>query len=417
VNRIWVVACAAALAASCGDELDSGAACPALCPEQSLPLQEQVIDAVAFDTTVGAFPIRGTESGLLLAARGDSLDVRGVVRWDSIPSTYLKNGENVPVTAVDSARIFVRVDTSVVHFEGTATIELYDVDTTAADTVQEALTALFRPDRLLGSIDVTREYFFLDDTLSIAIPNEVLLNRITGARRLRVGFRFVGPGDITIHSVETGLPPVLLFDPAPGDTEVASRVVGVLSLTPASDLVVANDLRDFSVVVSGAPPPAERLSAGGLPAFRSYLRFTIPKFFLDSVIIVRAQLLIHQRPVAGIEDDELATVYPVVVSAGNAVTDLRRAAQMVFPPFSYGIEPLVFAPSDSGERQVEFVQLMRQWAIESRLSNPSQTAIVLRGANEGRALGRVAFFGTDAPPGLRPRLRLTYVARTRFGLP
>jgi hypothetical protein len=193
--------------------------------------------------------------------------------------------------------------------------------------------------------------------------------------------------------------------------------MGPLSMTPTTDILLANDLRDFSLVVTAPPEPSARLFAGGLPAYRSYIRFDIPKFFLDSVVIVRAQLSIVQRPISAIDDQELATVYPVPVSTTTAVTDLKRAAQLVYPAFSFGIQPLAFAPADSGERLIDMVLLLRQWGLNSASEHPLQTAIVLRGANEGRAPGRLAFYGLDAPPGLRPRLRLSYVARSRFGIP
>ena len=417
VKRILVTALTIAFVAGCGESLNSGGSCPALCPEQSLPVQEAILDLVELDTTVGPYPIRGTELGLMLASRGDTLDVRAVARFDSLPDTYLKDGEDIDITAVDSSRVFIRLDTTVVNFDGAATIEVYDVDTTAADTSVAALSVLFRPDRLLGTANITSTYFLLDDTLSIAIPNDSLLDKIQNDKPLRLGFRFVGTGDITLHSAETGLPVLLRFDPAPGDTAVASRIVGLFSNSPSTDLIVANDLRDYSIVVTGEPAPTERLSAGGLPAYRSYLRFNVPAFYLDSVVIVRAQLLLTQRPVTMIDEDTLATVYPVVGSAHATVTDLQRAAQLVYPPFSFAISPLVRAPSDSGTRSIDMVQLFRQWSLDFKTNPRPVTAVVLRGGNEGRATGRIAFFGLDAAPDLRPKLRIAYVARSRFGIP
>jgi hypothetical protein len=416
VKRIVLLAGVAIIAASCSEKVNSGGTCPALCPEQSLPLQETELDAVAFDTTVGPFPVRGTEIGLLLASRPDTLDVRGVMRFDSLPRTYLRNAADVDITAVDSARIFVRVDTSVVHFSGEAAIEVYDVDTTASDTSEAVVASLFRPDRLIVTRPISSLYFLLDDTLSISIPNAFLLDKIQQGKPLRLGYRFAGTGDITLLSVESGLPAVLRFDPAPGDTTVASRVIGLLSLTPRDDLLVANDFRDFSVVLRGTPPPTERLAAGGLPAYRTYLRLAVPSFFLDSVVIVRAQLQLVQRPTESF-DGEDATIFPVVGSAGETVTDIRRAAQLVHPLFSYSVLPLTAAPGDSGVRSIDLVQVFRQWSFESASKNKPVTAIILRSGLEGRGTGRLAFFGLDAAPNLRPRLRLTYVARTRFGLP
>jgi hypothetical protein len=297
------------------------------------------------------------------------------------------------------------------------TLEAFDVDTTAADTNTAAVVALFRPDRLLGSKTLDRTYFFLDDSLSISIPNAFLLSKIRDHKRVRIGFRFVGDGEVTMLSIERGIAPVLLFDPAPGNTSVASRGVTPISNTPANELLLANDLRDYSLVVKGSPPPTERLAAGGLPAFRAFIRLNIPKRFLDSVVIVRAQLVVVQRPVHGINENDTTVVMPVVVSTTPAVTDVRRAAQLVYPILSFGLSGMVAAPSDSGERRIEMVEVLRQWALTTKLSNAPITAIVLRSANEGLAYGRLAFFGLDAPPALRPKLRLSYVARSRFGIP
>lgn len=419
MKRIFVITglICAALAGACGEDLDGGGTCPGLCPEQSLPVQDTVLNAIEFDTTLGTFPILGTETGLLLASRGELLDVRAVVRFDTLAKTYTLDGTDREITAVDSSRIFLRVDTSDVGFTGSVRIEAYDVDTTAADTNTAAVAALFRPDRLLGSVEVLRVQLFLDDTVSIGIPNSFVLSRIQTGGHVRIGLRVVGDGEITLRSIEQGLPASLRFDPAPGNTSVLSRTQNPLSNTPAGDFLVANDLRDYSVVVRGMPAPTERIAAGGLPAYRSYLRFNIPKKFLDSVVIVRAQLVLVQRPVHGIDEDSIAVVFPAPVSTTPAVTDIRRIAQLIYPPFTFGLTGLVFAPNDSGERRLEVVGLVRQWSLTSQLENPPQTAIVLRGADEGRSTGRLAFFGLDAAPELRPRLRLSFVARSRFGIP
>src|SRR5574338_368335 len=75
---------------ACGEDLESGAACPVLCPGQNLTVFDTTFDAVSFDTTVSGIPGFGTEASMYLAARGDTLDVRGVVRFDSLPSTFQK---------------------------------------------------------------------------------------------------------------------------------------------------------------------------------------------------------------------------------------------------------------------------------------------------------------------------------------
>jgi hypothetical protein len=415
-RRLFAVLLAAA-AGACSDDLAGGATCPSLCPEQTLPIEEVVLDAVAFDTTLAPFPVPGTEIGVLLASRGDSLDVRGIFRYDSLPRVYPDNGVDRQIVDLDSARIRVRFDTTQVGFDGTITLEAYDVDTSAADTDTGALLPLFRPDRLLGSLEISRQLLFLDDTVNVPISNAVLLQKIAASQRLRVGFRMVGTGELIIQSVESALAPVLVFDPAPDNPDINIRAVSVNSRTPAGDPFGASDRRDFSLPVIVPPAPTERLSAGGLPAQRSFLRLNIPPYYRDSVVLVRAQLRLVQRPVSGVADGDSALVYLVAASSSSSVTDLARVAQLAYPPLSFGIAPVYAAPRDSGERRIDIIMLLRQWTLDVALPDPPQTAILLRRGDEGRAVGRLAFYGLDAPADLRPRLHLSFVRRSRFGLP
>jgi hypothetical protein len=320
------------------------------------------------------------------------------------------------IVAIDSARIRVRFDTSAVRFTGTMTLEAYDVDTTAADADHAALISLFRPDRLLGSLEVNRQLLFIDDTVNVAISNQVLLQKITTNQRLRVGLRMVGSGEVIVQSVETGLAPVLIFDPAPDNTNISVRAVSVNSRTPVDDPLAAADLRDYSLQVV-VPPVPEGLSAGGLPAHRGFLRLDLPSYYRDSVVLVRAQLVLVQRPVRGVGDADSVLVFPVAASSSAAVTDLIRVAQLAHPPLAFGIAPIFAAPRDSGERRIDLITLARQWTLDATLADPPLTVLLLRRADEGRGSGRLAFYGLDASPELRPRLHLAFVRRARFGLP
>ena len=68
---------------SCSENLDSSGVCSVLCPQIGGEVQNITIDAVVVDTTVLALSGLGTEPGLLLASRGDTLDTRVVLRFDS----------------------------------------------------------------------------------------------------------------------------------------------------------------------------------------------------------------------------------------------------------------------------------------------------------------------------------------------
>ena len=59
--------------ASCSEDIQAGASCPVLCPQPPAPLQDTILDAVTFDTSIASFPSLGFERVLLLARRGDTL--------------------------------------------------------------------------------------------------------------------------------------------------------------------------------------------------------------------------------------------------------------------------------------------------------------------------------------------------------
>ena len=79
---------AAVSVVACTEKLESGAACPVLCPQQSVELKDTIIDAVAIDSTQPGYPPIGQETELLLAARGDTLDTRIIVRFDTLAKTF-----------------------------------------------------------------------------------------------------------------------------------------------------------------------------------------------------------------------------------------------------------------------------------------------------------------------------------------
>jgi hypothetical protein len=83
--RVVFVAAAAVTLGACNEHLDAGSACPSLCPGLSVPIKDTVLTPVLdFDTTLVGYPSIGTEEGIPLASRGDTLDVRGVIRFDSL---------------------------------------------------------------------------------------------------------------------------------------------------------------------------------------------------------------------------------------------------------------------------------------------------------------------------------------------
>jgi len=392
-----------------------GNTCPALCPTENIPLQEVVIEPVALAANAGDFPLRGRETGLWIATRGDSLDVRAVVRFDTVTSTITVDGETRPITSVDSAHIQIRFSLVDIGWSGDITLEAYDVDSVGVDTTTTALASLYRPDRLLGTVVVNSAALFLDDSVKIALPNALLLQKIRAGRPVRIGLRLGGAGHALLQSVETGAPARLSFKANP-----ESRPINIapVSRAPTSDATLATDLADYLVVVKGTDPvDGTRLVVGGLPSRRGYMRMVIPPFYFDSVVLVRATLSLTQRPTGTVFREQDIAVAPVAVSAGPLIVDIRRAASLVYPSLQFGIGAIVAAPADSGVRTIDLIQLVRQWgSVTDRATGP-QNAIVLQSLSEGAGAGALEFFGPDAPAALRPKLRLSFIPRARFGRP
>ncbi len=377
-----------------------------------------MIEPVAFAASVGDFPLRGTENGLWLATRGDSVDVRAIVRYDTVTSTYTVQGAARPITALDSAHVMVRFALANVGWTGDITLEAYDVDTPATDTTTEVLAALFTPERLLGSTEVNSVALLLDDSAKVYLRNDVILDKVRSGARIRIGLRLAGPGTALLQSVETGAPPRLSFKPNPDDPDARQLNIGPVSRSPATDATLAAELADHTIFVRGTETsdPA-RLIVGGIPARRTYLRLVVPSYYLDSVVLVRAQLSLFQRSAGTVDRTEPLAIAPVAVSASNRIVDITRAASLVFPALQFGIGAIVAAPADSGERRIDLIQLVRRWTSVTDRENGPQTALVLQSLNEATAAGYLEFYGLDAPPALRPKLRLSYIPRSRFGRP
>jgi hypothetical protein len=421
-------ALALAAAAACSEDLDSGAGCGVnLCPVTNAEVRDTVLDAVALDTALANVPVAGDLPTHLLAVRPgpDSLDVRAVFRFDTLPARYAPSGggDSVAVTTVRSSALQLRLDTTVAAF-GPArarlprvpvTLEAYEADTVAAvDTLPAALTALFRPARLLGRVTLPAAAA-LPDSVRIPIDPDAYAARSGG--RLRVGVRVVSTetAELRVYTPRASgrfgaLAPQIRFVPAT-DTATRQLTAVLASATPAEPTLAAVYASQNFVARSPSAPAGTDLVVGGMPARRSLLRFDVPSRFVDSVSLVRATLELTQRPAPGGDPLDSVLVRPVAVLATGLVTDLTRASEIAA---SNGIPTARLSPAGSGLRELPVVQLIVGWRL---LPAGTQRALVLRADAEGTQAGEIRFYSIEAPAGLRPRLRLSYVPRTTFGLP
>ena len=403
----------AALLTACTEKLDNSAGCPILCPAQSGEIETVTLDAVSLDSTLSALTGLGTEGSMLVATRGDSLDARAILRFDSIPGKYRRPGSDttsIPVTTVDSVILRVRVDTAEGKVPEEVVLDLYDVNTDAADTLVAPVADLFVPSRLIASVTLAKTA--MKDTVNLTLPPATILSRLD--QRLRIGIRARGPQSVQFRILSqegAGAPTQLSYRVSP-DTTIAKVVLNPSSATPTDQPALAFSLADYTLLVRGtATGPSTGLNIGGLPARRVYMRFNIPAF-LDSVNFVRATLLLTQIPNPGIDPADTVSIIPHVGLATIAVTDIAKASQITAPIPS---DTLKVLHGGSGVQELELATVMNLWRLQNSAETPR--SLVLISTREGNSPLEARFFSAEAGPEQRPRLRISYSTRKATGLP
>lgn len=404
--------------AACSEKTEAGRGCPLLCPQTAITLADTTIDAaVVTDTTITGLPPIGAETFSMLSSHGDTLDTRVIVRYDTIQQTYSKSSIDSTIVKIDTAQLLAPLVLDTLR-RPTAplTIEAYNVDTTATDTVSSILGSLFRPNRLIGSKTFAPES--LKDTLVIPISTDTVLDRIKNGTRLRVGLRVVSSQSVDLRfGSSQSATPITLRIKASLDTAARPVLVQPLSATPKNQPFLAGPLADYTIVIKGGTGNTPGvLGVGGVPSRRVFMRFDVPSKIVDSTTVVRASLLLTQVPNRRISPRESVYVYPLAILAGPAVTNIANSLQFIGANGQFGLDSLKLAPGDSGVRSFEIVGLVRTWRGNATTVSPR--TIALRSGAEGSLPAEIDFFSTKATnPAVRPRLRITYVPQTSYGIP
>jgi hypothetical protein len=441
-----------ALAAACSEQLDSSDNCPILCSPNAVVFKDTVLDVIEFDSAYGGFtgegerwpaPALATTNGnaflydtyVALANRPDSVDIRQVFRFDSLPNT-LSFTDTTTITALQSSRFLFVVDTSRSLLPaGDMTVNLYDVaDTTVAnDTSVSLLAARFRPERLIASRTFTREQLYADTIIgvgsfsnirafSVSVNDSVLLRYVRGPRRLRVGMQLVSPTSAILRIVapstqSAGLVPRLSYDPSP-DTLIVAREVA--TLYSSATVVAPERFRAQALVLRDRTPLRTdgSLQVGGLVASRTLLRVRVPRSLLDTVTIIRATLdmtMLPQPTVPGATTR--VRVRPRISIAGPALQSEPRRFVEVLDPTLEGatLSALRIAPADTGVKSFDVGNAIRFWVASD---TTRATALVLYSEGEVFQEQRPAFYSRrSSNPALRPRLRVTYTTRREAAIP
>ena len=408
---------------ACDERLETGIACPTLCPHQSVAIRDTSFFPVTFDSSVAPFPVQGSESEFFVASMGDTLETVAVVRFDSLPTIfrYTPTAEDSLIYAVDSANVFL-VPVGVDTVGPPVTIEIYSVDLGGPDDTEPDLAATaFTPDRLIGSRTIPADS--LRDSVVVMIDNAAVLSVIQAqqldeARGLRIGIKVNSAGEVRnyfrMFSAEAfGSHPRLRFRPHV-DTAVTKTEVLPRSKVP-ENVFIRSLMQDYLIIVRApTPPPSDVLRVGGIPGHRVYMAFDIPQFLIDTANVVRATLQLTQRPnPAAPQPTDTLIIREFSIVAGPEVTDLYR--RLLFAQRFRGLDTLSTVAADSGLREFEIIDLIRAW----RGTSPDRTprALAFAVASEGTLPRFADFYSSEAPESVRPRLKIFYFPRVEGGLP
>ena len=429
----WIALLALPLVAAlgaCTEDLQTGGTCPVLCPGQGIEIRDTVLDGVVvLDSNLIGFPFQGSEDPLLLAAWTDTMDVRVVVRFDSLTRQFQQVNQSAPtpIDKIDSAYVTVFMRASEVPTPAQWFIDAYDVfDPNVVDTIPSQTTPLFTAGRLVGTYQGDTAF---TDTLRIKIPlDTTYVRQALGDpdRRIRIGLRVRAAQRVQLQVTPTDLGngPRITYVAASVDTLANPDTIvrtrfnnPANSQTPVVPPVLAADLTDYQIVVQAPSHLAPNtLTIGGLPGSRAYLRFNVPAWVTDSVGVLRATLQLVQDPVSGPASGDSVRLDGHLIVANTDVISLHRAATLLSNAGIYVASKWI-TPSASDTIRLNVNNLLGQW----NTANPARavpTAIILRSNLEGGTAAALRFHSTEAAnPALRPKLRLTYTPGAILGQP
>lgn len=428
VASLAAVLLAAVVAAACAEKLDGGANCAGgsslLCPNQSVEYRDTIIDpTLEFDSTYVGFPSRGSEFAIPLVAHGNEFESVAIIRFDTLTTHFLPPKDTVQaITYVDSSMVKLHVDLTGSQVPDSVRIDLYDVNTPGAeDTATAPVLARFVPQFRIGGRTFSKTE--LVDTIFVPLSDSAVLARLAdstqGQPRLRLGVRVSAatPVSFRIGTVDNGNFPELRYRPK-NDTAVHQQNIFPASAGPSDREDIRRDLMDYSLVLRNTLPTIPgTMSLGGVPGRRVYLRFNLPRRLTDSTTILRATLRLNQvaYPFGSATDTVIVT--PHVVLAGPSITDHRRASTLIGSAGLVLSDSLILAPTESGVRELEMYALVRAWGEQGTGADVPPRAVVLSVRNEGTLPRIVTFSSSTAAAGLRPRMRITYIPKTEFGVP
>ncbi len=395
-----VAAVAAAIAAgACKETVTAPGTCKSLGSCSQVQLGDTVLPAaIASDTSYrGFFLVQ--DSPLLVASNLPSFQAIAIARFTARPTFWIVNSDTVRIAAVDSTRFTIQLtrrDTAAHHLQ--LLIYRVPVDSVDSTATYARIAPLLTPANFVDSIVVGDST--LNQSFPIILPAGAFEPDTGAPDSGRVAAAIFLKADtttaVTLASVNlTGAPARLEWFAHGADTTQKQT----LAATPEFDSFVSTPDRPA--------PSVATLMAGGLPAARTLVRFSIPRFFVDSTTIVKATLVLTpSAPVFGFPHDS----FPLEAHA--IVRDYGpKSFYLTSTGFTGGVE---VRAGDTSQVQLDLTQIIRNWKGISPDSLP-RSIVLLNGA-EGASLAELDVFSTSATSG-QPFLHITYVKPYPFGVP
>jgi hypothetical protein len=429
---------------ACQEDLAGGAACPTLCPGQQLEVHDTVLVAdQVFDTTVvvNGMPPLGTETNLLVArykdAQGDSIVSGASLRYDSLQRNFPRADTTapfVPVASITAATLQFTTTPDTAMIRDSLRFEVIDIDASVPDLDTATIHQLFLTRPAIGTLNVKKDS--VAGLHIVSLDTTFIRQHVTAGTRIRLGVRLFSYGHDSTGNAQVGITPITSTSSATGTkTGPSLQYMGHAALPATDSLTFVNYsvskafggpefkyLANYQLVLQGSPPaPANVVPVGGLPSTRLYMRFTLPGALIDSsTTIVRATLLLHQQGDPTFARTDSISLTPRVVVASPIVTDVSKAALLLADPATVPLLSVRMNPSQTRIDTLALVSKTANLVTLWRAEGPKrmQRAIVLQSSGEGRDARRFLLYTSASPvDSLRPRLHLTYIPRSGFGLP
>lgn len=413
-HRAAFAALVAATVFGCTETVTAPGRCPDLCPSDSLQIVDTVITGVVFgDTSVRGYT-NVNQVPILVIANQDSFKSRALIRFVRMPKLWFSSaGDSIAFGGVDSVVLLVRLDARDSLVKNLRLL-VYNLpgDTLDSTTTFTSSQPWFTGGNFLDSLpvldtskvaDLHRCWQAVADTLCGAftqiaplIPDTVATDTLIPAigLDLRADSQTVAVAAATDFTAVPAHLKMYVHGAAPRDT-----FHNVFDLTPTFDTYVSTP--------DPAPIAPQTLVIGSQPAARAFVRFQIPAYYVDTVGVSRATLLLTpSRAARGFPHATFGLeALPILRFFGGKSLLIQDTTLMGHGTVTVG---------SSGVVSIEVGAILRVWKGASPDSLPR--ALSIRTANEVFETGQLDAFGS-AGGASAPRLQISFVRPLKFGVP